>query len=73
MNQKPLSPFFSVQPGGHVLGHVDVNGRLQALKQFDKDQCQQALERTDGLQATVRKALEARIRKLDRATRSESI
>lgn len=73
MNQEPLSPFYSVQPSGHVLGHVDAAGRLQALKRFDKDQCQRALEQTDGLQATVRKALESRIRKLDRETRSKSV
>lgn len=73
MNQKPISPFFSVQPGGHVLGYVDAAGRLQALKQFDMDQCQRALDHTDGLQITVRKALESRIRKLDRETRSKSV
>lgn len=45
--------------------YTDAQSRLQVLERFDAEGCRKALEE-GGLQATVRKALERRLCKLER-------
>lgn len=57
------NPFVSGQVDGHDLMVRDVNDRLARVKQFDLQQCEQALL-VSGLQLSVRRAIEVRRRKL---------
>lgn len=52
-------------PAGHDYGAVDSESRLRALKDFDLEQCRAALA-LPGLQKTVEKKLQTRIRKLEK-------
>lgn len=58
------NPFACPQlgPGFQI---VDDHERIQAVKEFDAAQCRAALELPD-LQATVRQAIERRLRHLDK-------
>lgn len=66
MNEKPLDPFITTEYNGRWLGKVTADDRIAAVRSFTEAQCRAALEHTPGLQATVRRAIETRLRKLDR-------
>ena len=64
MPDKP--PFYAGTYNGHDCFHQTVTDRLLVLKTLDAEQCQVALA-TPGLQTVVKRALEARLRKLEKA------
>ena len=57
------NPFVTCIHDGKAYFHVDVASRLHAIKLFNEDQLQTALN-APFLQTTVRKAIECRLRKL---------
>ena len=59
-------PFYSGTYNGHDCYYVTADDRVKRVAEFDLDTCRAALQLED-LQATVRQALERRIRKLERA------
>jgi hypothetical protein len=58
-------PFYCATYNGHDFFSQTVDDRIKAVAAFDIDTCQRALA-VDGLQNTVRKAIERRIRMLER-------
>ena len=65
MSENTLGPFVTGTHEGHHVGEVTVDGRLHMVKSFDREQCKEALAMPH-LQATVRRAVERRMRQLDR-------
>ena len=57
------NPFAYHNALGWPMQVVDVATRLERVKRFDADQCERALK-VDGLQKTVRTAIERRLRQL---------
>lgn len=58
-----LGPFATGTYNGQAVGKVTAEERIGMVRGFDREQCEEAL-RVDGLQATVRKAVERRLRAL---------
>lgn len=68
--RRKANPFLSNHvPGIGDAEAVDVETRLERVKNFSESQCRAALKR-DGLQATVRKAIERRLRQLEKEVKS---
>lgn len=61
-------PFYSGTYNGRDCYCVTADDRVKRVAEFDLDTCRRALQLPD-LQATVRSALERRLRKLERASR----
>jgi len=59
------NPFYAYSVDGRDFFHVAADDRLRMVKDFDLEQCRAALA-LDGLQKTVRQAVERRMRKLER-------
>jgi hypothetical protein len=59
-------PFFAFSSHGRDFYHCDIASRVDAVKKFTIEQCRTALE-LDGLQKSVRTAIERRIRKLEKS------
>lgn len=59
------NPFMREMPGGAVAGTVDAAGRIQDVRRFDRQQCL-AARQVPGLQKTVEKAINARLRRIAR-------
>lgn len=57
------NPFYAYSVDDRDFFHVSAEDRLRRVKDFDLDQCHAALQ-VDGLQSTVRQAIERRVRKL---------
>lgn len=66
---KNTNPFWAGTYNGHDVYTVTTDDRVQKVKGFSREQCEAALQ-VKGLQATVRRAVEVRIRKLDREART---
>jgi hypothetical protein len=64
-----MNPFLCPQPGFPNCETVDAEGRIEAVKRFDADQCHAVLA-LPSVQVSVRKAAERRLRKLDTKIRS---
>ena len=61
-----LGPFATeTHPEFGEIGTTDVAGRIQMVKEFDRDQCMQAMQMSE-LQATVRAAVARRLRRIER-------
>ena len=60
-----INPFITSYYNGRWTGSVGADDRLDALQNFNLDECLVALK-LEGLQKTVRVALERRIRKLEK-------
>ena len=61
-----LGPFATeTHPEFGEIGTTDVAGRIEMVKQFDRDQCMRAMQ-MPSLQATVRAAVARRLRQLER-------
>lgn len=65
MSEDNLGPFVTGIHEGRLVGEVSVDGRLRMVKRFKRHDCLRALDMKD-LQATVRKAVERRLRQLDK-------
>jgi len=66
-----LGPFRTgTNPLGDPMGHLDSESRIAAVRDFDRDQCIQALAMVN-VQSSVRKAVYARIRKLNKLEREK--
>jgi len=65
MSIEGLGPFVTGMHEGDLIGEVTVDGRLRMVKSFKRDQCLRAL-RMAKLQTIVRKAVERRLRQLDK-------
>lgn len=57
------NPFFIGTSHGHRFYDITADDRIMRVRSFDKAQCDAAL-RLDGLQRTVIKAIERRLRQL---------
>ena len=62
---RKINPFVTSCYNGRWMGNVGADDRLDALQNFNLDECLVALK-LEGLQKTVRVALERRIRKLEK-------
>ncbi|WP_437880871.1 hypothetical protein [Pseudomonas sp. LRF_L74] len=63
-------PFYSGTYSGHDCYCMTVEDRVQRVAEFDLAACDAALQ-IEGLQATVRKAIERRIKRLEAAQKNE--
>lgn len=61
-------PFYSGTYDGHACFYMTADDRVKRVAEFDLQTCRRALVLAD-LQATVRAALERRVRKLERAAK----
>lgn len=65
------NPFLHVEYHGRWMGAVTVDDRKRCVASMTADQLRQALK-VPGVQVTVRKAIERRLRALDREARDAS-
>lgn len=63
------NPFVTGHVDGHETMAMAVEDRLDMVKRFDLQQCREALQ-VEHLQGTVTKAVERRIRQLEKGQRS---
>jgi len=63
MDTPDTNPFLHAQYNGHWYGAASATDRMAALRRFTIAECETALQLPD-LQGTVRRALEARVRRL---------
>lgn len=68
MAKRVDNPFARGIYSGHRTYTVTADDRVRAVREFDRAQCLAALH-VDDLQATVRRAIDQRLRALDRADR----
>lgn len=59
------NPFLEKGYKGMVYGAVDAQSRLDMVKHFNLEQCEAALK-VEGLQKSVEKAVQSRMRKLSK-------
>ncbi|MNN30636.1 hypothetical protein D3C81_1442900 [compost metagenome] len=64
-------PFYSGTYNGRACFCMAADDRIQRIASFDLETCHRALT-LDGLQSTVRAAIERRIRKLEREASSQA-
>ncbi len=62
------NPFYAGNYNGHDVYTITTEDRIQIVRTFSREQCEAALQVT-GLQTTVKRAIEVRMRKLDREAR----
>lgn len=65
LSMDPLGPFQTGTFNGAPIGWVAAADRIRAVQRFDRAQCEAALE-LRGLQATVRRAVERRLKQLSK-------